>query len=144
MLTLPPDFTFVIQLVSFLILWMGMKRLLFDPMIQVLEQREARTAGARQTAAELRAAAEGSAADYDRRLQEVRVKVGAEAQSSRATIEAEERKRIGEARDQAAAQLAQLRESLARQTEEARAGIAAEAQTMAAQMVERVVGRRLA
>ncbi|MBI3785784.1 MAG: hypothetical protein HY270_20515 [Deltaproteobacteria bacterium] len=118
MLTLPPDFTFVIQLISFFILWMGLKRLLFDPMLQVLEAREARTAGAHKTAAEMRATAATAAADYERHLQEVRSSVGADNQSARATVEAEERKVINEARDQAGLQLSQLRD-------------------------ERVVGRRL-
>jgi F-type H+-transporting ATPase subunit b len=144
MLAFPPDFSFFVQILSFVVLWVGLKRLLFDPMLQVLEERDARTAGARKMAAEMRAAADSSAADHERRLQELRAAVAADGQSARAAVEAEERKLINAARDQAAAELSQLRDNLTRQAESARVGIAAEARTLATQMVERVVGRQLA
>ena len=60
------------------------------------------------------------------------------------TIEAEERKILSDAREHASAQLMQLRESLARQANEARPALSSEAQTLAGDMLERVIGRSLA
>jgi len=141
MLTFPPDFTFVIQLVSFFILWVGLKRLLFDPVLQVLEQREARTTGARHTAAEMSAAAQTAQAEYERGLHDVRLALAAEADAARNANQAEEQRLLSDARSQAGTQLSQLRESLRRQADAARPALTAEAHDLAGRIVERVVGR---
>lgn len=144
MLTFPPDITFVIQIASFLILWFGLKRLLFDPVLHVLEAREARTAGALREAAELKATAAVSAADYERRMHDVRLSVAAETEAARTAAQVEERRVITEAREHASTQLAQLRESLLRQATAARPAVTAEARELAGRIVERVVERPLA
>jgi len=141
MLTFPPDFSFVIQLVSFFILWVGLKRLLFDPVLQVLEQREARTTGARRAAAEMSAAAQTAQAEYDRRMHDVRLTLAAEADAVRNANQAEEQRLLSDTRAQAGAQLSQLRESLRRQADAARPALTAEAHDLAGRIVERVVGR---
>jgi F-type H+-transporting ATPase subunit b len=141
MLTFPPDFSFVVQIVSFLILWYGLKRLLFDPMIHVLEERESRTTGARHAAAEIAAAARVSQTEYERRMNEVRQILAAEAAKAHNTTQAEGQRVLSETRAHANTQLAQLRESLRRQAEEARPGLNNEARDLAGRIVERVVGR---
>jgi len=144
MLTFPPDFSFVIQIASFLVLWFGLKRLLFDPALHVLEERERRTVGERHAADGLRKAAELSAEDYERRMHEIRVKLAGDAEGSRTAIQTEERKIVSDAREQASAQLMQLREGLGRQASDARPALASEARTLAGQMLERVIGRPVA
>jgi F-type H+-transporting ATPase subunit b len=144
MLTFPPDFSFVVQIVSFLVLWFGLKRLLFDPALHVLEERERRTVGERHAADGLRKTAELSAAEYERRLHEIRVQLAGDAEGSRNANQTEERKLLSDARQQASAQLMQLRESLGRQATDARPALASEAQTLAGQMLERVMGRTVA
>jgi F0F1-type ATP synthase membrane subunit b/b' len=52
MIAFPPDITFVIQIISFFVLWFGLKRLLFDPVLQVVDERKARTVGVREEAAQ--------------------------------------------------------------------------------------------
>lgn len=141
MLTFPPDFTFVIQIVSFFILWFGLKRLLFDPTIHVLEERESRTTGARLAAAEMNAAAQVSQAEYERRMHEVRQALAAEAAKTHNTLQAEEQRVLSETRAEASTQLTQLRESLRRQADEARPALTTEARDLARRIVERVVGR---
>src|SRR5579862_5467363 len=115
MLTFPPDISFVIQIISFLILWFGLKRLLFDPAMHVLEERERRTSGERHAADELRKAAAVAEADYGRRMHEARVALNAEAEGAFKAIEAEEHSIVADARTQVSTQLMQLRERLTRQ-----------------------------
>jgi F-type H+-transporting ATPase subunit b len=143
MLTFPPDITFVIQIVSFLVLWFGLKRLLFDPMVQLLEERDRRTTGARAEAQGLNAAAESSRAEYERRLLDVRHALLADAETARHATASEEQRVLSEARREAGVRLAQLRESLGRQAEGARPALAGEARHIAARMLERVAGRAL-
>jgi F-type H+-transporting ATPase subunit b len=144
MLTFPPDISFVIQIASFVVLWFGLKRLLFDPVMHVLEERERRTSGERHVAAELRKTAELSAADFERRMHEVRVALSVDGDATRKTIATEERQILSAAREHASGQLMQLRDSLNRQASEARPALASEAQSLASQMLERVIGRKIA
>jgi F-type H+-transporting ATPase subunit b len=144
MLAFPPDISFFIQIASFVILWVGLKRLLFDPVLHLLEQREARTAGAYRDASNMKAAADTSAAEYERRMQEVRLSVAADTEAARTATHTQEQRVVSEARAQASTQLTQLRESLARQAAAARPALGSEARELAAQIVERVVGRPLA
>lgn len=141
MLTFPPDFSFVIQIASFLILWFGLKRLLFDPVLGVLEERDARTTGARQAAAEMTATAQRSQTEYERRMHELRVTLSAEAQAAHKAIQEEEHHILADTRQQASTQLMQLRDSLRRQAEAARPALLSEAKEIAGEIVERVVGR---
>jgi F-type H+-transporting ATPase subunit b len=143
MLTFPPDFSFVIQIISFFVLWFGLKRLLFDPVLRVLEERESRTSGARREAAQIAAAAETSEAEYERRMHEVRLALASEAEATRNAIQVEQRRVLSEAREQANSQLAQLRERLAAQAQNARPAIASEARDLAARIFAGVVGRNL-
>jgi F-type H+-transporting ATPase subunit b len=143
MLTFPPDSSFLIQIVSFFILWLGLKRLLFDPVMHVLEAREARTTGMARETADLKSAVDHSAAEYDRRMREAHQQLAAESERARVATEAEERQLINSAREQGSVQLMQVRDSLSRQAEAARALLAAEAQDLSARMLDRVTGRPL-
>ncbi len=143
MLAIPPDFSFVVQIVSFFVLWLALKRLVWDPMLRVLEERESRTIGARARAEELQATASGDEAEYDRRLREVRSGLLAESKTARARVEAEEREIISVAHLQAGEELAALRKSLTQQAQEAREGLDRAARGLAQDIVQRVVGRPL-
>jgi F-type H+-transporting ATPase subunit b len=143
MLKIPPDYTFLLQIALFAVLWFGLKRLLFDPMVALLEERERRTSGARAEATRITAAVQDSGAEYDRRMQEVRRTLQAEADAARSTIVAEEQKILAEARNQASAQFEQMHNDLTRLADSARPALATEAQDLAAQMLERIAGRSL-
>lgn len=143
MLKIPPDFTFVVQVVSFFILWLGLKAIIWDPMLKLLEQREARTSGAKHAAEESKAAAVVTAAEYDSKMKEVRSALAAEAQAARDATEKAEHSVLAGARDAAAQQLGQLRDNLGRQAAASRDSISTEARGLASRMVERVAGRAL-
>jgi F0F1-type ATP synthase membrane subunit b/b' len=142
MLTFPPDFSFVIQIVSLFILWLGLKRLAFDPFVALLEAREARTVGARKEAQRLTAAAQESEAVYEQRVHEARQVAAADIDATRGATEAEERRLLDVARTEAGARLAELRETLAVQRDTARASLAGEARGLADRIVEQVIGRK--
>jgi F-type H+-transporting ATPase subunit b len=141
MLTFPPDISFVVQIISFVVLWFGLKRLLFDPTIHVLEERERRTVGEQQAAAGLRKDAERSAEDYERRMQALRATLATDAEAAFKDVEAAANAIVAQAREQTGTELMQLRDALARQARDARPGLASEADALGAQMLERVLGR---
>ncbi len=141
MLTFPPDATFAIQIISFFVLWFGLKRLLFDPVLAVLEERAKRTSGARQAASEMTEAAETAGREYETRMQEVRRRLAGESEAARSATEDEERRLVSEARTEAGTRLTKVREELQEAARAAEPGLAPEAQNLAQLMVERVFGR---
>ncbi len=142
MLTFPPDFSFVVQLVSFFILWLGLKRLAFDPFVALLEAREARTVGARKEAQHLTASAQEAEAEYDQRVHAARQAAAADVDATRGVTESEERRLLDSARTEAGVRLTELRETLARQRDAARASLAGEARGLSDRIVEQVIGRK--
>ena len=138
------DVTFAIQIVSFLVLWAILRRLLFEPMLEVLEKREQRTRGSLEAASHMHADVEAMRADYDARVRSARQKSLADLEASRKLTAAEERTILGAARDQAAARLATSRAEVGLQIEAARTTLQRDAATLARQLVEKVVGRSIA
>jgi F-type H+-transporting ATPase subunit b len=144
MLTFPPDSSFLIQIVLFIVLWIGLKRLLFDPVMHVLEARDARTSGLTREATAMKASAEQSAGEYERRMHELRHQIAGAAEAARTAAHTEERQLIAEARQEASSRLMQLRETLAGEAEAARAALGTEARDLSVRMLERVVGKKVA
>lgn len=144
MLTFPPDYTFVIQIISFLLLWAALKRLTFDPMLRVLEQRDERTRGSQQQAEQLRLSAQTAAEEYESSLRQVRHSALQEGEIERKRAAEEQQRLLNAARAEADAELARLRSDLASQVAQAEKSLAVEAQAIAALMAERATGRSLA
>ncbi|HUI26637.1 MAG TPA: ATP synthase F0 subunit B [Candidatus Kryptonia bacterium] len=144
MLTFPPDFSFVIQIVSFLLLWAALKRLAFDPILRVIEERERRTHGGMAEAEALRSAAQAAEQQYDGALHDVRHAALVDAETVRQQAEAEHNRQIAAARHDADVELAKLRADIAAQVQQAQASLSTEARAIAALMAERVTGRSLA
>ncbi len=138
------DASFGIQIASFFLLWLVLKQLLFDPMLRVLEERERRTLGNERAAQRLRAEAEALRAECDERLAAVRHELLEQSEETRKAARTEERRIIAQARAAAARHLAAARAEIAAQAEAARAALRADAQAIAAQMAEKVLGRRAA
>lgn len=137
------DVTFAIQIASFLVLWAVLKRLLFEPMLDVLDQRDERTRGSLAAASHMHADVEAMRGEYDARVAAAREKSSAELEDSRKLTAAEERTILGAARDQAAGRMASARADISREIEAARKVLAGESMTLAGRLIEKVVGRPL-
>ena len=62
------DWTFVFQIILFLILWMFLRRFLFEPHLEVMEQREHRSEGAIRQAQRIKAEVGEMEEQYQSRL----------------------------------------------------------------------------
>jgi F-type H+-transporting ATPase subunit b len=142
-LSFPPDWTFVFQIVLFLILWTVLRRLLFEPNLAVLRNREQRTTGAFQEASHLRIAAEEMGERYKAQLSQTRAQSLHEVE--RAYQEAEEQARalLEGARADAARVTAEMRDSLRREIATARHGLEARIPEFSRAIAEKLLGRPL-
>ncbi len=132
------DYSFAIQLATFIILWIGLKRLLFDPVLQVLDERAKRTVAAQAEAERMIASADAAREAYERSIHELRVEMAHEAATARAAAQDEYQRTLAEARAAATEELVAMRAAVAAQVETARRQLAEHADTVAAEMLERV------
>lgn len=132
------DFSFLAQIVLFAVLWFGLKQLVFDPVLAVLDERRQRTVAAQAEAERLVSAAEGARADYDRALQEMRVELAQESSAARNAAQEESQRALASARAVAQEEISLLRAQVSAQVDAARHGLAAQAEAIAGQMLDRV------
>jgi len=133
--------TLLVQLAVFLVLMFLLNRILFRPMVRVLDERHDRTAGRREKAAQLDAEAESMLASYQARVQEAR----AEADRARMALvrqgEAERQKLLDAAAADAEKTVATIRARVRSEAADARKDLHQEADRLAAAAATRILGR---
>jgi F-type H+-transporting ATPase subunit b len=140
MLELPPDYTFLVQFVTFGALVFVLSQMLFAPFLELLDERAARTIGDVESAAATRAEVEALSAKVDAELTKARAAANAEVEAVRARTREEASQLFQGAQQQASARLAELREEVANATRDARRSLASDARTLADAMVNAVIG----
>ncbi len=140
MLAFPPDITFYIQLGSFFLLLFILNRLLFVPYAELLAEREARTEGASQGAVADRAHADELAAKINAELSIARTLAAEEAETIRVATRADEAKIFAAAQADATAKLTRLRGEIAKETASARDSLRGDAQALATEMTNAILG----
>ncbi len=134
----------LVLIAAFVALILPMNALLFKPLLTLLDERDARIAGARAKAEEL-----------DREAKEVLGRYEAAVTSARVDAEQQRRAGLDSARQEQAAQLGSERESAEREIEAARGEMASaledartrlrtDAEMLAREAAERILGRSLA
>jgi F-type H+-transporting ATPase subunit b len=141
MIELPPDWTFVAQVIAFLVFWQFMKWALFGPMQRVLEARAARTTGDRARAEALRAEAATIGAEVEAAMNEARRTGTRAADGIRRKAEAEEQAILARYRGEAQQLIERERAATQAQVDAARAPLRSEADRLAASVVAKVLGR---
>jgi len=137
---LTPNYSFFIQIITFVILWQGLKRLVFDPYLQLLDQRDRRTVTAQAEAEKLVAEAEKVRLDYEQSLQKMRVQMAQEAAAARNVAQEEGQRALAAARTAANEEMLRMRAQVAAQVEAARQSLSAQAASIAEEMLQRVTG----
>jgi len=138
---LPPDITFVIQLVGFVVLWQLMRVIIFVPMQQALKMRAERIGGARTRAEALVAEAAQVDTSIETGLTEAKKDGAQRAEEIRRRAEADEQAILTRYRGEAATLLGRERALTESQVSSARAPLESEAARLAESVVRRVLGR---
>jgi len=141
LIKLPPDITFLIQIVSFLIFWGLMRMILFKPVQEALAKRGVQTTGATERAAELHADAERLQAEAAVKLTAARDGGTAAAVEIKKNAERDEQAILERFATEATALLEKERAVTASQVEEVKAPLRADAEALADEVVARVLGR---
>jgi len=144
-LVLLPDFTTLLPLMIllFIALIIPVNTLLFKPIFRVLEDREEKISGTLKRAKRLGVDAETTLARYNAAIREVRDEVDAERKRNFSEARDRGTEKTNEARSAAEREVERARNEVQSALEEARATLRTEAEELAGQAAERILGRRL-
>ena len=137
------DYSLVVQIVLFLILWSILRRVLFGPVGRVMAERERRTDGAHAEARSLVEEGKELQERYDAAI----AKAKAEGEAIKSEIREEALKArnaiLSQGRDVAAQKIQEIRGEVQTELEAARRVASANADALAEEMAEKVLGRKL-
>ncbi len=141
MLKIPPDYTFVVQIVLFVALWLTLRKLWFQPAMRILHERTRRSEGAIAEARTIQAEAEGLRAEHAAALDEARTEAAREMRELLSRAEAEQKQLLWAARDDAQRTLADVRARIADEVTAARTGLRDQAREIARDVARVILGR---
>lgn len=137
------DYTILVQIVFFLVFWFLLTKLFFKPFVGLVEERERRTAGVKAEAAALEEEGERLSKEYEyavaKARDEGRAVKEAIVQEARQTRE----RLLTQAREEASRTLAAVRQEIQRELQRGRELAAREAEAIARQMAEKILGRKI-
>jgi F-type H+-transporting ATPase subunit b len=143
-LVLVPQIPMLVALIALFLLLIGpTNRLIFKPLLRVLDEREARTAGTRARAARLEEEAREVLERYEREIAKTREETERLRRAALERGRGESQELTGAARGAAEQTLEQARGELAGALDSARRVLRAQSQELAREAAARVLGRSL-
>jgi len=144
MLKIPPDWgTFFALIVSFLVFWFIFKRLLFDPFLKLLADRERKLKGLKDRTEQLIREGRVAHERHESEMIAVRREALAEREGERRRAEEEVGHLLEEARLAAKDSIEQVRTEIERELRAAEQQLGKLGDNLAAELAERVLGRPL-
>lgn len=138
------DLSILYQIILFVALWLILNKILFQPYLQLLEERERRTIGAEHDSADLEHEGARLRAQYEEKIAQAQTAAYAAKDAILQEARQQREKILGQARAEAASKLEQARREIALALEKEKALAAAETATVAGEMVSKVLGRKVA
>ena len=138
------DVTFLIQFGIYVLILGVLTPLLLKPFQRVIDERENKTDGARAEVERLKDLAGQDQAAYEARLADSRAAASRERDALRSEGREEEKRIIGDARAEVLETLNASRAQIAQAEQSARDELDGQRQELADQLVEKVLGRRVA
>jgi len=137
------DFTFLIQMVIFVVLAIVLKPVLYDPVLRVFALREEKTDGAKAEARTLQTRAGELLQRYEKEFERVHQVAGRERDRWRAETTKLESAVIDEARQNAASILGEGRAQIQESVNAVRFQLGRESERVAEELADRVLGRKV-
>ncbi len=140
---IPNPATMIPLIVLFALMIVPVNRLLIQPMLRVLEERDERIAGARAKAGDVGKRADEVLASYEERVAAARDAAETERRSKLDEAKGAQADRVGQERATAEGRLEQARGEVQSALEQARGSLRAQAEQLARDAAEKMLGRSL-
>jgi F-type H+-transporting ATPase subunit b len=137
-----PDLSVIWVIFFVLLLTIVLERLLFKPLLRVMEERQRAIRSARELAERSAIEARAAAAEFDRKTVEARTELYKQMDDMRRTAMDERAAIMTRTRAEAEAEIAAASAKLQTEAEHARRRLSDEAETLGAAIAERILGRK--
>jgi F-type H+-transporting ATPase subunit b len=137
------DMSFVFQLVNFLVLVLLLNIFLFKPIRKQLADRSALVSGAKLKSAAVDKEVQEKLASYEARMREIRAGAADERGVLKKEAQLQEAAILEKARVESAETLASIKAKVAKEAQEARRLLKESAESLSADIFEKVLGRSL-
>jgi F-type H+-transporting ATPase subunit b len=137
------DFSVVWQILLFLVLWLIVSKVLFQPYMALLEEREQKTTGADDSAYHLEHEAERLRAQYEEAIANATAAANATKEAIVQQARQQREALLSSAREEAAGVLDRVRQEVQSQLAQERELAIREADAVAHDMVSKILGRRV-
>ena len=125
--------------VLFLSLYLAYRKLVHEPLLKVLAERHAKTAGAVAKAQADIAEAEARTADYEQKLREARAKVFKTMEARRKELLETRSAALADAKAKAGEQVKATKSVIEKEVESAKSGLQAQAATLAGEVIRAIL-----
>lgn len=138
------NFTFFIQIINFLLLIFILNKLLYKPILKILEEREERISGGQQAAKKLIEDSQGYVSDYNQQLHNAKIDAMNAKNAARSTASEQANGYIAEARGKAEEIIGQMQQEMIGEIDKAKKELEPELGVMAATIAQQILGRKVA
>jgi F-type H+-transporting ATPase subunit b len=138
------DYSVVYQIILFLVLWVVLSKILFQPYLRLLEERERKTTGAQHDSLDLEHEGARLRAQYEEKIAQAQAAGYATKETILQEARRERERIVTEARDEAMKLLQGVRLEVESQMQKERQLAATEAGIVAQEMVNKILGRKVA
>ena len=138
------DASLLIQLVIFFVAFEMMRRFVFRPMIALFDAREAAIDGAKRDARKIEGEADEKLKAFELEMKKVRLEAGAERDAIRQEAARLERELLSKAREEADVMMADATQQMDTEAAKIRADMKTSVPALAAQIADKLLGRKAA
>ncbi|MCW8893447.1 MAG: hypothetical protein OQK50_09910 [Deltaproteobacteria bacterium] len=138
------DWTLGLQFLNFIILLLILNKLLYRPLMKIINERREAIEGSHATAKELEIAIDEKMRRYQQQLNDAKVLANDERNQLQKAAADEEAKLLSEANGKAAAQLQIIKQQVAVEAKKASNTLKSEAESLAEKIATKILGRELA
>ena len=138
------DISILYQVVLFIVLWLIVNKVLFQPYLKLLDEPEQKTTGAQHDSTELEHESARLRTQYEERIAQAQSAAALERERILQGAAEQREKILSQARQEAEQTLAGRRQEIAAALEAERRLASAEAGTLAADIAAKVLGRKVA
>jgi len=135
------NWTFLVQMVNFLVLMFVLNKILYKPILRILDERDEKIVGGQEKIKQVEEKSQRMFTEYTDRIYEGRVAALEAKNSARKDAEVQANEIIVEARKKAEEMIAQVRLEMAQEVGKAKKDIETELGSMATSIAGRVLGR---
>ena len=138
------DISILYQVILFFVLWLIVNKVLFQPYLKLLDERERATTGAQHDSTELEQESARLRAQYEEKIAQAQSVAARERERVLQSAREQREKILAQARQEAEQTLASRRREIATALVAERQRAATEAATIAAEIASKVLGRKVA